>query len=62
MALEPTNSDNCRDLWRKIAENVYEYALSRSASGINPPSWNDNIPDLEKKVSYATAKMVDIHP
>lgn len=58
----PNGSDNKRDLLRKIALNFYTYVVDFGGSGVNPPSWNDNAVDLEKKIAYTTAKAVDLHP
>ncbi len=55
MPLYPSGQDDDWSLWKKIATNLYDYALSRGASGLEPPSWNDNQVILQKKVAYYTA-------
>lgn len=48
-------NDNDANLWKKIAWNFYNYAVNKGISGLNPPSWNDNIDSLIKKSAYYTA-------
>lgn len=62
MASEPVSSDNARDLWRKIATNWYDYAIALGGTGMTPPSWNDSVVDLQRKVAYSTALLVTLKP
>lgn len=56
--LTSDSSDNEASLWKKIAWNLYNAALFVGVTGLNPPSWNDNIQDLQKKSAYYTAALV----
>jgi len=53
--LYANSSDNISSLWKKIAWNLYNFALNSGASGLNPPSFNDNDVSLQKKIAYYTA-------
>ncbi len=57
MSQYPTDKDNRFTLWLKIASNYYDRAISQGLTGLTPPSFNDDIFDLQKKVTYYTAAL-----
>lgn len=59
---QPSINDCDANLWKKIANNWYNYAIDFGGTGLTPPSINDNIENLAKKTCYATAVLVDLKP
>jgi hypothetical protein len=55
MPTYPSINDRDYDLWKKIAWNLYEYAVAQGLTGLNNPKPNDREFDLQKKISYYTA-------
>jgi len=55
----PQWNDNKRDFWLRIASNLYDVAITKGVSGLNPPSWNDDSKDLQRKSAYYSAKIVE---
>ena len=53
----PDINDNDFALWLEIADNFYTLAISEGAVGLNPPSANDSILNLQKKTCYYTAAL-----
>lgn len=53
--LYPTSMDREYDLVFKATTNLYNYALTKGASGLNPPSLNDRLFDLWRKATFYTA-------
>lgn len=56
----PTTADNAWYLSLKAAQNLYNYALMKGVTGLNPPSVNDPFPILYRKSAYYTAALVDL--
>jgi hypothetical protein len=58
MAIEyPSTNDAKRDLWRKIAMNLYTNASMVGITWISAPTWDDNIYVLLKKITGYTAAL-----
>ena len=62
MSQYPYGNDREYNLWKKIADNLYDYVVARGGVGLNAPNVNDREADLQKKAVYYTATAVDIHP
>ncbi len=58
--LRPSVNDSDVNLWFKIANNLYNYALDFGGSGLNPPSFNDDKYGLIKKSTYYSAVLADL--
>lgn len=54
----PINADNERDAWFRAADNFYQFAILRGASGIEAPEWNDSIRDLLFKMAQSSAAIL----
>jgi hypothetical protein len=58
MALYPAVNDALNDLWKKIAWNTYEMAVTAGVTGLTPPNWNETTESLQRKCAYYTASVL----
>jgi hypothetical protein len=61
MASEPSSNDREYDLWKKIADNLYELLISLNITDVEAPSHNDRTFDLMKKVTSYTCKLAEAY-
>jgi hypothetical protein len=54
----PAVNDRDYDLWKKIAWNLYGFAVDGGVEGLNAPSINDTQQVLQKKIAYYSAAVV----
>lgn len=60
MAMYPEINDKVWNLWFKITNNLYDYAINSSLTDINPPNWNDSLVVLMKKSAYISARLAGV--
>lgn len=55
----PSINDTEYNLWAKIAQNMYTFALDAGGTGLTPPNINDSEDILAKKTCYSSAVALD---
>lgn len=55
----PSINDRSYDLWKKVAWNMYNWAIAAGKIGLNPPVINDTKETLLKKITYYSAALAE---
>ena len=61
MSQYPDLNDRTYNLWKKTAQNIYDFATNFGVAGLNAPNWNDTQEVLMKKTDYYLAALADRH-